>query len=163
MGKVVTTLNLDEDVLEIAKRTFPNLSKTVNDILKEMLDLNNIEKGKLIFQLKTAEERVLEDRKKIATIHQLLNTANSISSEEIEAAEIKRIWIRCYGEARNNMNEGYKITDTTLKAAESILNLTRDQIKELVEEVVDDVYCDDLDAIEAQSWDLIKEKYLGDD
>lgn len=163
MAKKSVSLTVDGDILMLSKNTIVNHSKLFEDLLKEILEIQTEEQLNLVTQLKHKEEIVNQERIKIVAIKQRLNNSYNLScGEEIEAKEQERIWTKCFGEARNNKNSDYKISEITLNKAESILKIGKEKINKLAEKIVDENDCDIINVMDAQSWKIVKKQYLED-
>jgi len=155
--KVKATLSIDEEILEAAKKTVPNLSKLFEDLLKEILDMQSIEQVELIARLKDKEEIVTKEKIEIVALrHQIENAENIVTAEEIEAKEKDRIWRKCLVEQRDYGN----ISNSIFKNALQLLGKDEETFNKMVDDVLFDYSNGNIEDVnQLLSWDYVKNHY----
>ena len=82
MGKRTTTIYIDDDLLEIAKSKRINISKLVNDVLKETLEINVPDHiGQLISEEEQLKKEMELARNKYSLIKNKLEKMKKDESE----------------------------------------------------------------------------------
>lgn len=142
-------LTIDEDIVEKAKATIPNISGFVEECLKQYLGIG----GNLIH---TSEmNKLVETISKCQLDLYLMNERGNIeeAKEKAKQDEILLAWRRIYAEYRDTRT----INDDHLEKACATLQVTPDVLKNII--LMSYAFRDDLDVTD---WETVYNEY-GDD
>ena len=145
-------LTIDEDVIEKAKKTIPNISGFVEECLKQYLGIGN----NLIPTSKMNE--LVEGISKNQLELYLMNERSNIEEAKQKAAEqeINLAWRQLYTEYRDTRT----INQDKLRHASDVLNISSIELTDIVEVCFVFSRNDEVDVTE---WSEVYEKYGGDD
>lgn len=147
MGKKITTVSIDEDILRMAKKELPNLSIFVEDCLKSYLGYNNT-------NIKSIDENLRLIQKALLDIHIMSCKDSKMDIEEkYGLVEQNKAWNKLFGLWRNNQ----EISLDEYNEASKVLNVQTKVLKELFINLEFNVTGNDL--IKCNDWSYAK-KYL---
>ena len=123
------TLSIDEKVLESATEQIPNISKFVEDCLREFLGLNP---GN--YPTKTAHDIIDNIGRNQVDLH-ILNEQNKITEniQKMEEDKIDRFWRELYLKYRDT----YVIPDDLKELAKELLDVDLDTLENILDSVDD--------------------------
>ena len=152
MTKKNFTITLDEDLLEKAKKHIPNISRFVEECLKQYLGIGNnlIPTSKMYDLVEGISKNQLE--------LYLMNERNNIEEAKEQAAkdEINLAWRQLYTEYRDTRT----INQGKLKHASEILNVPLEELTDIVEVCFVFSRQDEIDVTE---WLEVYNQYGGDE
>ena len=152
MTKKQLILTIDEDIIEKAKNTIPNISGFVEECLKQYLGIGN----NLIPTSKMGE--LVETISKSQLELYLMNERGNIKEAQEKAAkeEINLSWRRLYTTYRDTR----KIDEALLKHASETLEVNEEELQDIVE--VCFVFSRK-DGINVTEWSEVYKQYGSDD
>lgn len=153
MTKEPIKLSIDSDLLEKAKKQIPNISKFVEECLKQYLGIGN----NLISTSKMNE--LTETISKCQLELYLMNEMSHIeeAKQKAEQDEIRIAWMKLYTEYRDTRT----INQDKLQHASKTLNVGSEELVDIVE--VCYAYSRD-DGIDVTDWNSVYKNYgYGDD
>lgn len=123
------TLSIDEKVLESATEQIPNISKFVEDCLREFLGLNP---GN--YPTKTAHDIIDNIGRNQVDLH-ILNEQNKITEniQKMEEDKVDRFWRELYLKYRDT----YVITDEMKELAKELLDVDLDTLENILDSIDD--------------------------
>ena len=152
MSKKQLILTIEEDIVEKAKKTIPNVSGFVEECLKQYLGIGN----NLIHTSKMNE--LVETIGKCQLELYLMNERGNIAEakEKAEKQEINLAWRRLYTTYRDTRT----IDETLLTNASEILEVDKVELTDIVEVCYAFSRNDGIDVTE---WTEVYEQYGGDE
>ena len=152
MSKKQLILTIEEDIVEKAKKTIPNVSGFVEECLKQYLGIGN----NLIHTSKMNE--LVETIGKCQLELYLMNERGNIEEAKEKAAkqEINLAWRRLYTTYRDTRT----IDETLLTNASEILGVDKVELTDIVEVCYAFSRTDEIDVTE---WTEVYAQYGGDD
>ena len=152
MTKKDLTITIDEDILKKAKKQIPNLSKFIEECLKQYLGIgNNLTPTSKMYDLvETISKSQLE--------LYLMNERQHIeeAKQKAEKQEINLAWRHLYTEYRDTRT----INQDKLKHAVEVLGVNSEELTDIVEVCYVFSRDDDVDVTE---WSDVYAAYGGDD
>lgn len=144
MMKKITTINIDAEVLEKAKKELPNLSGFVEDCLKAYFGWNDT-------RIRTIDENLTVIQNALLNIQIASREDAKIQvSEDFSVAQQNRAWISVW--ASDNVD------NNVWEQSANILNCTVKELQELVRLV--DYEIDATERFKCNRWGYVKKHYL---
>lgn len=147
MGKKVTTISIDENILRLAKKELPNVSVFVEDCLKAYFGLNKT-------NVRGIDENLQIIQKALLDIHILSSREGQMEIEKTYGlVEQNKAWSRLFGKYRNSET----INIDEYEEVSKILGVTIRDLKELLENI--EFNCSKTELVKCNDWEFAK-KYI---
>lgn len=123
MVKKVSTINIDEDVLKLAKKEIPNISGFIEDCLKSYLGLNED------MRIRTIQDELNTIKKSQLNIHILTQTDyENAEVTNLNKGKLNEAWLSIWSNYRNTES----IIDSDVLNASSILGKSYSYLLEMM-------------------------------
>lgn len=154
MGKVRTTLTIEEDVLKEAKEKIPNLSKTVEETLKVHLASQNNDELQIRQEIQLKQQQMIEIQTQLGILESKLNNVTITKQNNTQLQN--NIWRIVLNEYRD---EG-SLIDRDINEATKKLSINEDMLMKTVENVVFDLKHQDANIMDVRNWAFVEKHYL---
>lgn len=141
MVRKVTTISLDEDLLKIAKKEIPNISKFTEDCIKVFLGYNTE-----LIDINTEMDKIREAKLKIHLLTANDKISDSISKKDKQ--QINTVWRGVWNLHHNN---GF-VDDNDIVKASNILELPTHYLREMLEFL--EFECNNEDLLKIEDFDF---------
>lgn len=152
------TLSINTEILEMAKKKIPNISNTVETMLKVLIDLENADETRIVQEITQTEETLKQNHGKLLILKDRLETVRKQTRYSQKEKEQDIAWyqaLNTYMRVKTLNPE----TEEMIEKALPILKINKKTMVELVENVFYDRLDNDIDVMKSQSWNYVKEKY----
>lgn len=126
-GKKVTTVNIDAEVLRLAKREIPNISVFIEDCLRAFLGLDD----KNITGIQDELNRIKEARLRIHLLSEE-DDLNSSLEKCIDKKKVNEAWIKVWGVYRTSE----VIYPADLENASNIISVSSEDLKDFMSDLL---------------------------
>lgn len=152
------TLSINTEILEVAKKRIPNISQTVETMLKVLINLENADETRIVQEITKTEEELKQNHGKLLILKDRLETVRKESRYNQKEKEQDIAWyqaLNTYMRAKTLNPE----TEAMIEKALPILGINKKTMVRVVEAVFYDRLDGDIDVMKSQSWNYIKEQY----
>lgn len=148
MTKKVTTIRVDKNLLDMARKEIPNLSYFIEECLRAYFGIKTES-----FNIKDVQSELDKIKQSSLNIHILsqIETANNVELEK--DLEMKNnAWMKLWGTYRNNRIYG----EVTLTKTSEILNVDPMELIQIMDYLLD--YLSKEDLLKCDSWEFVENK-----